>query len=176
MRASVPAMSRALSLLMIAASLTLAPACVDKGAEPEFMKLPPGYNPVDSELTFNKANTLAFNSLTPKQRDAFVSELKAAEGTFSGQALVQNGNGLAETVSDFEYGDYEVHAAVPDPVLFEITIDYQIFTSREVGKSLTPHGPIEFTGTLVDLRYDSNAKPRKLVLRVKAATLKNITK
>jgi len=161
---------------MIAASLTLAPACNDKSAEPDFMKLPAGYDPVETELTFNKTNTLAFNNLTPKERDAFVAELQAAEGTFKGQALVQSGNGLAETVSDSKYGDYEVMAAVPDPVLFEITIDYQIFTTRELGKALTPHGPVEFTGTLVDLRYDSDAKPRKLTLRVKADTLQNITK
>ncbi len=176
MRASVPPMSRALSLMLIAASLTLTPACVDKSAEPDFLKLPAGYDPVESELTFNKANTLQFNTMTPKERDAFVADLKAAEGSFRGQALVQSGNGLAETVEDSQYGDYEVMAAVPDPVLFEITIDYQIFTTRELGKALTPHGPVEFTGTLVDLRYDADAKPRKLTLRVKADTLQNITK
>ena len=176
MRASVRAMSRALSLMLIAASLTLTPACVDKSAEPEFMKLPAGYDPVESELTFNKANTLKFNTMTPKERDAYVEELQAAEGTFRGQALVESGNGLADTVSDSKYGEYEVMASVPDPVLFEITIDYQIFTTRELGKSLTPHGPIEFTGTLVDLRYDSDAKPRKLTLRVKADSVQNITK
>lgn len=169
-------MSRALSLLMIAASLALTPACVDKKAEPEWMKLPPGYNPVESELTFNKVNLEKFNAMTPKERSAFVSDLKAAEGSFRGQAIFDSGNGLAETVEDSQYGDYEVMAAVPDPVLFEITIDYQIFTNEAMGKALTPHGPIEFSGTLVDLRYDAESKPRKLVLRVKADNVQNITK
>lgn len=169
-------MPRALSLLMIAASLALAPACVNKNAEPEWLKLPPGYNPVDSDLTFNKVNLEKFNTMSPKERDAHLDSLKAATGTFKGQALMQSGQGLGETVEDSQYGDYEVMATVPDPVLFEITIDYQIFTTRDAGKALTPHGPIEFAGTLVDLRYDADAKPRKLTIRVKADNITNITK
>ncbi|MEZ4452004.1 MAG: hypothetical protein R3B09_21250 [Nannocystaceae bacterium] len=161
---------------MIAASLALTPACVDKKAEPEWLKLPPGYNPVDADLTFNKANLNAFNTMSPKERDAHVENLKGAAGTFKGQALLISGQGLSETVEDSQYGDYEVMASVPEPVLFEITLDYQIFTQRDLGKALTPHGPIEFTGTLVDLRYDADAKPRKLILRVKADTIQNITK
>lgn len=161
---------------MIAAALALTPACVDKSKEPDFLKLPSGYDPVEADLTFNKANLNEFNSMGEKERDKFVEDLKAAEGSFRGQALVQNGNGLAETVEDSQYGDYEVMAAVPDPVLFEITIDYVIFTSTELGKKLTPHGPVEFSGTLVDLRYDAESKPRKLVLRVKADNIQNITK
>ena len=161
---------------MIAATLALTPACVDKKAEPEWMKLPPGYNPAEADLTFNKVNLEKFNNMNQKERSAFVSDLKAAEGSFRGQALVQSGSGLAETVEDSQYGNYEVMATVPDPVLFEITIDYQLFTAEALGKALTPHGPVEFSGTLIDLRFDSESKPRKLVLRVKADNIQNITK
>ena len=169
-------MSRALSLLLIAASLTLGPSCVDKSKEPEWLKLPPGYNPVEADLTFNRARLEAFNSLTAKARDAFIEELKGQTGAFKGQALVEAGNGLAETVEDYQHGAYEVTAHVPDPVLFEITLSYTIFTTPELGKALTPHGPVEFTGTLLDLRYDAETKPRKITLRVKADSIQNITK
>lgn len=169
-------MSRALSLLLIAASLTLVPSCVDKSKDPEWLKLPPGYNPVEADLTFNKARLEAFNALSAKDRDAFVEELKGQAGAFKGQALVEAGSGLAETVEDYQHGNYEVTAHVPDPVLFEITLSYTIFTTQELGKALTPHGPVEFTGTLLELRFDADSKPRKVTLRVKADTIQNITK
>src|SRR5690606_26534735 len=111
-------MSRALSLLMIAASLALAPACVNKNAEPEWLKLPPGYNPVDSDLTFNQSNLEKCNSMSPKEREAHLEGLKGAPGTFKGQALMQSGQGLGETVEDSQHGEYEVMATVPDPVRF----------------------------------------------------------
>jgi hypothetical protein len=168
-------MSRVLSLSLIAASLALV-ACVDKTKEPEWLKLPAGYDPVAADLTFNKERLEAFNNLSPKARDAFIEELKGQAGAFKGQALVEAGSGLGETVEDYQYGNYEVTAHVPTPVLYEITLSYQLFTTVELGKALTPNGPVEFSGTLIDLRYDAQTKPRKVTLRVKADTIQNITK
>ena len=90
--------------------------------------------------------------------------------------LVLAGNGLAETVPDFEFGEYEVTAETKDPVLFEIKIEYKVFTTEEMGKKLQPHRPLEFKGTLIDLRYESESKPRKLYVRVKADELATLTK
>src|SRR5690606_21582487 len=132
--------------------------------------LPAAYNPQDADLTFNKKNLESFNFLSPKERDAFVEELKSKPGAFRGQAVTEAGNGIGEGVDGAEHGAWETFAHVDDPVLYEITIDYRIFSTEELGRPLGRSLPIAFTGTLVDLRYDAEAKPRKLTIGVKADT------
>ena len=47
--------------------------------------------------------------------------------------------------------------------------------NEELGRPLGRNLPISFTGTLVDLRYDAESKPRKLTIQVKADTMELIT-
>ncbi|MGB1014549.1 MAG: hypothetical protein ACPG4T_10480 [Nannocystaceae bacterium] len=147
-----------------------------KSEKKDLLAYPAGYQPQTAELTFNKANLEAFNTMSGDDRNKHIEELKAAAGTFKGQAVHQSGNGIGETVDEFQYGDYEIQAYTPDGVLFEVTIEYNIYTSKEVAKALHPTRPLEFTGTLIDMRYEDSSKPRKLVVRVKADELKTITK
>lgn len=168
MRLTVP-------LLAVLTAALATPAC--KGEEKkDLLAFPDGYQPQTADLTFNKERLEAFNAMSDDERDAFVKELQGQAGQFKGQAVLISGNGLGETVEDYQHGDYEVVAHTPDGVLYEITIEYKIFTNRAAGKALSPHRPLEFTGTLIDLRYESTSKPRRLFVRVKADTLTTITK
>lgn len=141
----------------------------------DLLALPKAYDPAGTELTFNKKNLEAFNLLSKDARRDHVKQLKTTPGSFTGQAIFQSGNGLAPTVEDSQYGAYELFAHVPDPVLYEITFEYQIFTTPELGKPLAPNFPIAFRGTLVDLDFSDETKPRKLTLRVKADHVETIT-
>ncbi len=159
---------------VLTATTVAAPGC--KSEKKDLLAFPAGYQPQTAELTFNKANLEAFNTMNGDAREKHIEELQAAAGTFKGQAVHQSGNGIGETVEEFQYGDYEIQAHTPEPVLFEITIEYNIYTQKDVAKALHPTRPLEFTGTLIDLRYEDASKPRKLFVRVKADELKTITK
>ncbi len=165
-------------LLPLVAVLTTTAVAVPgcKSEKKDLLAFPAGYQPQTAELTFNKANLEAFNSMTPDAREKHIEELKGTPGSFKGQAVHQSGNGIADTVEEFEFGDYEIQAHTPEPVLFEITIEYNIYTQKDVAKALHPTRPLEFSGTLIDMRYEDASKPRKLVVRVKADELKTITK
>ena len=166
-------MRRTLTALFFTSALLSVTACQQE--KRDLLALPAAYNPVEADLTFNKKNLEAFNLLSDDARKSFVKGLKDQPGSFTGQAIFQAGNGLGAAVEDSQYGSYEVFAHVPDPVLYEITINYQIFTTEELGKPLGRSLPISFSGTLLNLRYDAEAKPRKLTIQVKADKLDLIT-
>lgn len=166
-------MRRTLTALFFTSALLSVTACQQE--KRDLLALPAAYNPVEADLTFNKKNLEAFNLLSDDARKSFVKGLKDQPGSFTGQAIFQAGNGLGAAVEDSQYGSYEVFAHVPDPVLYEITINYQIFTTPELGKPLAPNKAISFKGTVIDLRYDADKKPRLLTIRLKADTLETIT-
>ena len=141
----------------------------------DLLALPAAYNPAGADLTLNKKNLEAFNLMSKEARRQHLKQLKETPGSFSGQAIFQSGNGLAPTVEDSQHGAYELFAHVPDPPLYEITIDYQIFTTPELGRPLAPNHPLQFRGTLVDLRFEDETKPRKMTVRVKADSVETIT-
>jgi hypothetical protein len=166
-------MRRSLFALFITSALLSVTACQQE--KKDLLALPAAYNPRTADLTFNKANLEAFNLMNEAARKEHVKQLKATAGSFSGQAVHEAGNGLAPTVEEAQHGDWELFAHVTDPVLYEITIDYQIFTTAALGRVLAPHKAIAFKGTLLDLRYDSEGKPRKLTIKLKADSLETIT-
>lgn len=166
-------MRRSLTALFLASALLSVSGCDQP--KKDLLALPAAYNPQGADLTFNKKNLEGFNFLTPKERDAFTKDLQAKPGSFRGQAVTEAGNGIAADVEGAEHGAWETFAHVTDPVLYEITIDYRIFSTEELGRPLGRNLPIAFTGTLVDLRYDAEAKPRKLTIGVKADTIELIT-
>lgn len=166
-------MRRSLNALFFASALLAVTACQQE--KKDLLALPAAYDPAATELTFNKKNIEAFNLMSKDARRQHVKQLKESPGSFTGQAIFQNGNGLGPDVEDSQHGAYELFAHVPDPVLYEITIDYQIFTTPELGRPLAPHHAIAFRGTLIDLRFDDETKPRKLTMRVKADHVETIT-
>jgi len=166
-------MRRTLSALVFTSALLSVAACQQE--KKDLLALPAAYDPAGADLTLNKKNLEAFNLMSADARRAHVKQLKEQPGSFTGQAVFQSGNGVAPTVEDSQYGAYELFAHVPTPVLYEITIDYQIFTTPELGKPLAPHHAISFRGTVIDLRFDDQTKPRKLTLRVKADAVETIT-
>ncbi len=166
-------MRRTLTALFFTSALLSVTACPQE--KKDLLALPAAYNPVEAGLTFNKKGLEAFNLLDADARKQFVKALKDQPGSFRGQAIFQAGNGLGAAVEDSQHGAYEVFAHVPDPVLYEITINYQIFTTPELGKPLAPNAAIKFSGTVVDVRYDAEKKPRLLTIRVKADSLETIT-
>ncbi len=166
-------MRRSLTALFFTSALLAVTGC--NQPKKDLLAPPTAYNPRDADLTFNKKNLEAFNLMKPAERDAFVEDLKGKPGSFKGMAITEAGQGLAAGVAGSEHGAYETFAHVTDPVLYEITIDYQIFSSEELGKPLGRNLPVSFSGTLVDLRYDAEAKPRKLTIQVKADKLDLIT-
>ncbi len=145
-------------------------ACVpnrQSDKQPEWMKLPEAYQPKTAALTFNEDNLKNFNILNSDDQQAFIEDLKGKKGAFKGMAVFQTGAGLGEAMANSKYGTYELSAATEE-VFLEITLDYTIFTTREVGKPLPPNGAIEFTGTLVEVNFQNQDKPRKLSLKVQA--------
>lgn len=166
-------MRRSLFALFFTSALLSVTACQQE--KKDLLALPAAYNPKEADLTFNKKNLEAFNLMNEAERKKHVKVLKETQGSFTGQAVFEAGNGLAPTVEEAQYGDYEVFAHVSDPVLYEITIDYQIFTTTALGKPLAPNKAIAFKGTVLELRYDSDAKPRKLTIKLKADDVQTIT-
>jgi hypothetical protein len=165
---------RALTLLTLAAALMANGACLPKDeAEPEFMRLPKGYDPKGADLTFNAERIKALNIMSEDEKDSYIQELTTKAGSYKGQAIFKSGAGLGEAMEDAQHGSYELSASTKE-LLFEITIDYNIFTTPELGKPLAPHAPIEFTGTLIDFDFQAEDKPRKMSIRVKADDVKRI--
>jgi len=177
MRRTPPAPSllgglRALVACGLALGLTMT-ACEQE--KKDLLALPAAYNPAGAELTLNKKNLETFNLMSKDARRQHLKQLKETPGSFSGQAIFQSGNGLAPTVEDSQHGTYELFAHVPTPPLYEITIDYQIFTTPELGRTLAPNHALQFRGTLVDLRFEDETKPRKITVRMKADSVETIT-
>lgn len=166
-------MRRSLFALFFTSALLSVTAC--QSEKKDLLALPAAYNPKDADLTFNKKNLDAFNTMNESARKKHVDSLKETPGSFSGQAVFEAGNGLSPTVEESKHGDYELFAHVTDPVLYEITIDYRIFTTEALGRPIAPHKAIAFKGTLLELRFDDMAKPRKLTITVKADNVETIT-
>lgn len=166
-------MRRSLTALCLTSALLAVTGCTQP--KKDLLALPAAYSPQTADLTFNKKNLETFNLMKPAERDEFVQGLKDKPGSFRGQAVTEAGNGIAAGVEGAEHGSWETFAHVTDPVLYEITIDYRIFSTEELGRPLGRNLPIAFTGTLVDLRYDAEAKPRKLTIQVKADAMELIT-
>lgn len=164
---------RAHALMVLAATLMAGGGCVpdpDKASDPDWMKPPEAYQPVTAELTFNKANFEKFNMMSDSEQETFLAGLKEAKGTFKGQAMSKTGAGLSEGFEGFEHGDFELNA-LTEAILYEITIDYKLYTTRAIGKTIAPNRYVEFTGTLVGVDFQNSAKPRKIVLQVACDTL-----
>lgn len=158
------------------AALLLLPACQPSGKDeqPEWQKPPASYDVKGADLTFNAKRLDEFNSMSSSEREAHVEQLKATEGSFKGQAIFQHGSELGEAMDDAQYGKHEIAANVPDPVLYEITLEYLLFSDQDFHKGVPPGTHIQFTGTLVDLEYQDSAKPRKLTMKVKASSVERL--
>jgi hypothetical protein len=122
-------------------------------------------------LTFGAKNLDAFNNMSAEERDAHVESLKAQPGTFKGQARFQRLTELGDAIDDRQYGLYDAWATVEEPVLYEITIEYHLFAPEKLGDGFPPGTYIEFTGTLADVAFNADTKPRKLEIKVKDASI-----
>ncbi len=157
-----------------ALALGLCTACIpDEDKKPKWQEPPAAWNPKGAEhLTFNEKGLDAFNSLSPADRQAWVASMKEKPGSFVGQAIFKQGSELGEKMDDYALGTYEIVTDLPDPILYEITLHYRLYTTPEKGKGIPPNAYIEFKGTLADLEYQSDAKPRKINLKIKADEIK----
>ena len=160
----------------VCACLALAPlACKSKKHEdPEWLAPPKAYDPKGADLTFNEKNLEAFNTLSVDELTAHLYKLKAAKGSFKGQATFRRQEELADSMDDRVYGRYDVWATVVDPVFLEVTVEYHLFSETQLISGLATATPIEFTGTLVDLVYLDQAKPRKMEIKVKADAINRL--
>jgi hypothetical protein len=153
------------NLVVLTAALSSA-ACVPKEhPDPDWLKPPESYDPVEAEgLTFNKAGV---DALTLKEegeeRDAYVESLKG-EGKFAGQAQCKSGAGTG-TQAHSKYGEFEL-TCTAGTILFDIELTYHLFTSRATGKPLSANAYVEFGGTLVEFDYHDDSKPRQIVAKV----------
>lgn len=165
-----------LTLAVIACSLTLGGGCIpDERKTPEWQKPPKAWNPTGDELTLGAKGLEAFNALSYEQRAAQIEQWAASPGSFKGQAMYKSGAGLGESMDDAQYGSYEIFAEVPDPVLYEITVTYRLYSTPDKGKNLPPNGYIEFTGNIVELDYEADTKPRKMEVKVKVDEITVLT-
>jgi hypothetical protein len=154
----------------------LLPACQYSAEQkqPDWQKPPQSYDVKGADLTFNAQRLDAFNSMSSSERETHVEQLKATEGSFRGQAVFQRGNELGEAMDDAQYGKHEIYAIVPDPVLYEITMEYNLFSDQDFYKGIPSGTHIQFAGTLVALEYQDSSKPRKMILKVKASSVERL--
>lgn len=145
--------------------LSLASACVPKEhPDPDWLKPPDSYDPVGTAgLTFNKDGVDALTLTEGEQRDAHIQGLMT-KGAFKGQAQCKSGAGTG-TQAHSKYGDFEL-TCTAGTILFDIEVDYHLFTTREVGKPLSANAYVEFGGTLVEFDYHDDSKPRQIVAKV----------
>ncbi len=168
-RARVAAMRATASLALhttfvLAAALALG-ACLPKDhPDPDWLKPPASYDPVETEgLTLNKKGVDKLTLEEGDARDAFIESLKA-KGKFKGQANCKSGAGTG-TQAHSKYGEFEL-TCTAGVILFEIKLDYHLFTSRDTGKPLSANSYVEFGGTLVEFDYRDDTTPRQLLAKV----------
>lgn len=160
---------------VFAGSLGSSTACIpDKHKESEFLKPPASWTPKDDSMTFGTKTVDAFNSMSSSERDAFIEDLKGKPGSYKGQAQFERSSELTEGIPDAKYGKFEATAYVHDPVLYEITLEYQLFSNEKIGHGFPAGTYIQFSGTLADFEYREDAKPRKLVIKVKDASVERL--
>ncbi len=141
-------------------------ACVPKDhPDPDWLKPPESYDPIETAgLTLNKAGV---DALTLKEegeeRDAYVQSLMAKD-KFVGQAQCKSGAGTGSQEHS-KYGEFEL-TCMTAPILFDIEVDFHLFTSRATGKPLSANAFVEFEGTLVEFDYHDDTKPRQIVAKV----------
>jgi len=140
-------MRRSLFALFFTSALLSVTACQQE--KKDLLALPAAYNPKDAELTFNKKNLDAFNTMNEAARKQHIKTLKETPGSFSGQAVFEAGNGLSKTVEESQHGEYELFAHVTDPVLYEITIDYNQVEHTTTFDDGRVHATFTQTGTFV---------------------------
>lgn len=151
---------------------TVSLGCVpDKNKEPDWQKPPEAWNVKGDDLSFGEKNLDAFNSMSGTEREAHLEALKGKAGGFKGQAKFGRSDKLGDEIADKEHGNFEVYATVEEPVLFEITIEYRLFSAEKQGAKFPPGALVEFTGTLVEVVYKEESKPRKLEIKVKDVQL-----
>lgn len=157
----------------LAASLA---GCNPSGEEkvPDWQKPPEAYDVKSADVTFNEARLDAFNTMSSAEREAHLEQLKATEGSFKGMAIYRDGSELGEKMDDAQYGKYEIFATVDEPVLYEMTMEYRLYSDQDFYTGLPPGTHIEFTGTLVDLDFQDSSKPRKLSFKVKATSVERL--
>ena len=157
---------RAITPLVFGAGLSLAlGACVPKDhPDAEWMKAPKSYDPVETEgLTLNKAGVDALTLAEGDEREAFIKGIQA-EGVFKGQAQCRSGAKTGD-LEHSKWGDYILTCGA-GTILFDIELQYYIYTSREVGKPLSANAYVDFGGTLVEFDYHDSSKPRSLTAKV----------
>ncbi|MCX4245878.1 hypothetical protein [Paraliomyxa miuraensis] len=154
----------------------LLPACQYSAEEktPDWQKPPASYDVKGADLTFNEKRLDEFNSMSSAEREAHVEQLKTTEGSFRGQAIFERGAELGEAMDDAQYGKYEINAAVPEAVLYEITLVYHLYSDQDFFTGVPPGTHIEFAGTLADLEFQDESKPRKMTLKVKATSVERL--
>lgn len=147
--------------------------CNPSGEEkvPDWQKPPESYDVKGADLTFNEKRLDAFNSMSSSEREAHLEQLKNTEGSFKGQAIFERGTELGDKMDDAAYGKYEIYATVQTPVLYEMTMEYHLFSDQDFFTGVPPGTHIEFSGTLVDLNFQDSSKPRKLTFKVKATSV-----
>jgi hypothetical protein len=161
MRATSTLLSMAVCLLC---PLSLLTACPEKHPDPEWMQPPKAYDPIATEgLTLNKSGLDALTLKEGDERDAHVQTLMAP-GTFKGQAKCQSGAGTGD-LEHSKWGDYELTCDA-GTILFDISLKYHLFTTRETGKPLSANAFVEFGGTLVEFDYHDESKPRTVTAKV----------
>jgi hypothetical protein len=102
------------------------------------------------------------------EREAHLAEVMGKAGSFKGQAVFKRATELGDKMDDAQWGRHEIYAIVPEPVVYEITVEYHLFSEQDLSTNLPPNGYIEFTGTLADMAFLDDAKPRKMEIKVKA--------
>ncbi|MBK6917196.1 MAG: hypothetical protein IPH07_07335 [Deltaproteobacteria bacterium] len=145
------------------------PACKStKHDQPKFMAAPKSFDPKGGDFTFNEKNLEAFNSMEDDAREAHLAKLIGSPGSFKGQATYQRTEELTDKIDDRKYGQYVIWAKVPDPVWLEVTVEYHLFSDSDLMGPAAADTYIEFTGTLLEMTYLDDAKPRRMEIKVKA--------
>lgn len=165
--ASLALLRRPLGVFAIG-TLVLGAACVPKEhPDPDWLKPPASYDPIDKGgakgLTLGHGGVDALTLTEGEARDAHVEALKA-KGAYKGQAQCKSGAGTG-TQAHSKYGEFEL-TCTAGTILFDIELDYHLFTSRAVGKPLSANAYVEFTGTLVEFDFHESSKPRQIVAKV----------
>lgn len=159
-------------MLALGIALLLAAGCPSEpNKESKLLQAPKSWDVKKDDLTFGAKNLEAFNAMSEEEREAHVEALKGQPGSFKGQARFQRLTELGEQIEDRKYGQYDAWATVEEPVLFEITIEYHLFAPEKIGDGFPPGTYIEFTGTLADVVYNADSKPRKLEVKVKDVSI-----
>lgn len=168
-------MSARTSIFLLAAALGLSASACKPSAEqpkPDWLKQPASYQPAAAPtLTFNKAGLEKYNFMDTKEREAFVAQLIQNKDSFEGQAIVKAGTGVSAHVPEHKFGTWEITARAEE-ILYEISINYALYTTPELGRGIARNRAVQFRGTVIGVEYQGSNKPRELTVRVKVSEIK----